>query len=1041
MARLSKEILQGMIVPDPRLTLSNVDTTNSSYTEQSPRPGVPVPDDPKDTLRPIISGAQSVDVRAGIVRAGGVDEAEIAYRKGTEGSDDWRGWGSPSAPTWSDAIFYLSGYVAAAHDCTTDPNTQAVLTAHLSYTAANYKVYLTHWNAHTWASTTTEIGESSGTFVTTPASCCSVRVQPSGRIVVFYGESSSYSDDNGSTFASFAEGAWDAVTTSPQAHTRMRVFEVGGQLCAITLVSNDDVQQYASNDGTVWTQVQAATQTLGLQYDVTEMPDGSAWVIYRDASYNVKAFRMTSAYQLVSSLTAGAETVVAGGVADEDVAIAADPDGRLFAFLNDSYTVPSYRRIDGTWTAYATGTLDAQSDYVMFSRMAATCSMGSVMLVTDAQNDQATGQNDQIRATMCGGWSTLVADHRGNRQDSPGFNDDGAIHWQALAIPDADGGTAPWTSSGTAGGTVTIDGDGLRIQGANQMYKWTMPDDQLAFVAQWQMVATNPMMETGYQPRPGLLINSVYSGGSTMYELRVLFRSTTVLVYCMSCGGVVLTATIDTSVDRIYHLQVDATGDVELMHRLPGETVWTEGGTGTVSTKADSGSSFIQWGHYSSGAGQDSTWKWVQARKVEDVGSTQLQWVRGQASLVGRPLGSLGSPVPVIGTTSQAAYLHAEGGSAPDQAPYTIDASHDYPIEAILPAVQPSPAIGWRSTSTAEQLIVWDLGSATTTKTYLGKALGLYLSGCNFQTCALEYSDNGASWTTAGTLDLSTGYSALDYTLTGDAVVVRSGTGEGADYIYGEELIGCHALLDGKSRQIVGNLSGQWGETGTTTRPALRLDTVDGSETAAGTAKINMKSGALIVFGSSLVTARYWRLKIAASQAIDDVSASDPESGYRIGSAVLGEFMAFGSGTGSGWTETTSPNYTETISRRGTRVRKSYGPIGRRWSLVWDEADRFLDSEDPNYVANDDSDLPLAAAGEVYEQLRALARRVDALAVPVVAVRYTPAASGGNVITTPSAVLYGHISGEVELQQVSGDNDHSGQQVIRAGALQVDEAI
>ena len=83
MARNTKEILQGIIVPDERITLANIDATNSSYTEQGPRPGVPVADDSKDTLRPIISGAQSVDVRAGIVLAGGVGDAELAFRTST----------------------------------------------------------------------------------------------------------------------------------------------------------------------------------------------------------------------------------------------------------------------------------------------------------------------------------------------------------------------------------------------------------------------------------------------------------------------------------------------------------------------------------------------------------------------------------------------------------------------------------------------------------------------------------------------------------------------------------------------------------------------------------------------------------------------------------------------------------------------------------------------------------------------------------------------------------------------------------------------
>ena len=319
MARNSKELLQGMIVPDERITLGNIDSTNSSYTEQGPRPGVPVADDSKDELRPIISGAQSVDVRAGIVRAGGVGDAELAFRTSTEGSSDWRGWQSPSAPVWSDSIFYLSGYVAAAHDCTTDPNTQDVYTVHLSNHASNFKVYLTKWSASDWASTTTAIGDTATAYADR-ALCCSVRVQPSGRIVVFYGTGSQYSDDDGATFATYAQGAWDNVTTSPNQHTRLRVFAVAGQLCAISLVSNDDVQQYASSDeGATWVQLQSGSQTLGTEFDVTEMPDGTAWIVYETTSHGVKAIQLTSAYQLVSSLTAGAETVVSGGVHDEDV--------------------------------------------------------------------------------------------------------------------------------------------------------------------------------------------------------------------------------------------------------------------------------------------------------------------------------------------------------------------------------------------------------------------------------------------------------------------------------------------------------------------------------------------------------------------------------------------------------------------------------------------------------------------------------------------------------------------------------------------------
>ena len=89
----------------------------------------------------------------------------------------------------------------------------------------------------------------------------------------------------------------------------------------------------------------------------------------------------------------------------------------------------------------------------------------------------------------------------------------------------------------------------------------------------------------------------------------------------------------------------------------------------------------------------------------------------------------------------------------------------------------------------------------------MGKAIALYVDGRNMQQIVVEYSDDAASWTTAGTLDLSTGYASLNYTLTGDVVEVRAGSGESADYIFGEDLVGSHIVLNGKSRKIAANLS------------------------------------------------------------------------------------------------------------------------------------------------------------------------------------------------------------------------------------------
>ena len=1055
--RLTEQLVQGIICPDPRVTLDNISATHSSYTEAGPLPGVPVADNTADTLRPIISGTQAHDVRGGIVRAGGVGDAEFAFRKndGVEDADDWRGWGSPDAPVWVDVMYQDSGYVYKAHDCVTDPASQAVLAAHISYTALNYHIFLSKINGNTAAITSVDIGSTLNDLAV-PAACCSLHVQSSGRIVVFYGQGSKYSDDSGATWTVYSEGAWDRCDINPNTSLRMRVFEINGTLCCITNTANNDIMMWASTDlGKTWLQLNSTAFTLCAKFDVATMPDGSAWMTFIDVSGNHKAVQLTSAFEWIGDIAASRAITIdaAGSLAGTygDCAIACDPDGTLYVYGRGEEKVVAWRYVDSSFTVYSTGLLGAGSDAVLFNAMAATTTMGRVALVTDAESvDTGTsGQVDRLMVTMCGGWSTLVADHPGNRQLSPGFRDsgtessgdDGARHYQAINLPETTGSShVAWAAAG-AGGAGSITAEGLRVYGSNQMYKHDLPDDLgHAFVLEWQIKVTNAS-DTGITPKPGFYVNSVHTATSTRYNLRVNIHSDEVVVYCVACGGAAITASVDTTAAfRIYHLQMTGAGQLLLMHRLPGETVWTLGGTGSPSTTSVGGtSSYVQWGNASGPPTQDATWKMVQVRRIADVGTNQLMWVREQGSLVGKPLKSLGSPVPVIGTSAQAAYLHAEGGSSPDQAAYTIAAAHQYPVENMLPSVEPSPSKGWRSTSTAEQTITFDMGSSTTSKSYLGKAIGLYMSGVNFATCELRYSDNPSSgWATAATLDFTTGLSGLSYTLSGDVVEVGSGGSNAAKYLFSEVLKGAHVILDSnKNRQIDANLSGGWIEGSTTVLPALRLAAVDGTEAASGTCKIISKSAAAFVYSNALTKARYWQIRIPASQAICDIG-DNAESGYHIGSMVLGEVVGFPISS-SAWTETTSPNYTETIARRGTRVRKSFGPAPKRWQLQWDEGDRFLSTCCPDYLAPNNSMQPMVSRGTVYEQLRGIAERTDAMAIPVVGVKHLPTSTG--VINWSEALMYGFLSGELELQSVFSENDYDAQQAIRAGSIIIDEAI
>ena len=1041
-SRLTKEILQGILVPDERVTLDNIHS-GSSYTEQGPRPGVPVPDNAASTLRPVVTSSQTANVRAGIVRAGGVGAAEIAYKLDSEGASSWRGYSYPSAVVYCDV--WSEDHVASNglrwFDCATDPNTQDVYAA---YTNQDGALRFVRWNAQTWEPGSTVVIDADASVGTDEQRGVAVQVQPTGRIVVWAGVLSYYSDDGGTTWADYAVGAYATAGNPVGMEGPQRVIRVGGDYMSIQLVDDgvtatgDQAYQYASTDqGQTWRAV-GGVFGFGRDLDAAELPDGSAWIVYIDDTTGFcRALKVTGAFESVED--AMSSSLLVGSNRPDAVSIAIDPNGAAYIFYRYDERIIGHELIDGAWVEMTTGGANFKAETNAPTKIAACMSNGAVAMISDAK--PAAGRpsdNKQLRGMLWGGYSTLVADHNGNQIDAPGFdNDRAAVVYQPIATPDAAGA---WTAGGSSG-SATITAEGLSINGADKYYSLVFhPSTNGAGVTcQWSLKVSTADA-SGTDPVPGLELTQ-HDGSGDQSTISVIYRTNEIEIYDVLAASVLTTITVDTTADRIYSLSMNKTGAIVFGSRLKGETVWSITTTTASTATATASAGSVAWGHIGGSVSRASIWQFVQARFVADTYGPYY-WVYGQADLVGRVLNGIPTPCPVVGDDgTQVAYLHAEGGDAPDQAAYTIDAAHDYPVEAMLPQVSPSPSVDWRSTSTAEQAIAWDLGSTNTDRSYMGKAIGLYLDGCNFRTCELEGSLDGLAWTTIQSVDMASGMSAaIPYTLAGD--VITFGAGQADRYLFGEMLRGSHVIIAAGestvSRKIAANLSGAISASGTTSRPALRLEALDGTESASGTCVIVSKRALSVSYDTALQTYRYWRVRIPAGQDICGLG-SDPETGYRIGSLVLGEWMAYGGGTGIGWTEAAAPNYAETVSRRGTRYRKSYGPPARRWSLVWDEADRFLDDTTPDYVANDGTDQPLAARAEIYEQLRAIAIRTGALSVPVVASRYVPAATGTTV--WPSTMLYGHISGEVELQQVTGDNDWSAQQVIRAGNIQIDEVI
>ncbi len=180
--------------------------------------------------------------------------AEIAYKLDSEGATSWRGYSYPSAPVycdvWSEDAIGSNGL--RWFDCATDPNTQDVLAA---YTNQSGALRFVRWNAQTWEPGSTVVIDADASIRADQQRGVAVQVQPSGRIVVWAGVLSYFSDDGGTTWADYAVGAYATAGNPTGNEGPQRVIRVGGDYMALQLVGGvtDDAYQYGSTDqGQTW---------------------------------------------------------------------------------------------------------------------------------------------------------------------------------------------------------------------------------------------------------------------------------------------------------------------------------------------------------------------------------------------------------------------------------------------------------------------------------------------------------------------------------------------------------------------------------------------------------------------------------------------------------------------------------------------------------------------------------------------------------------------------------------------------------------------
>ena len=1000
----------------------NTGGDDSAYTEAGPRPGRAVPDLATARLRPVLSGEQWADLEL-VTLAGGhatldaFGAVQVGYRFAGEADRLVRGWTAPnwitgwSSPAWTTTETWRHAAVVV-------PTTQAIVVTYRD-TAGGSRYAIT-WDPATasWGADT-EI-RSSGSDADV------VVADADGRIVATAANRSYRSDDDGATWTLHSTGVWPS-THDPDDYDRGRAAwgADGTILAVVEIESSNTLVQLASADGLSTWSVVWEDGGFGYRPSVAALPQGGYLVAYlRDADNFIVVRRLSHAFDLLED----ADQVVAVATAASEVALTVDPDGVVWLHHSpypQDGTVEVLVSTDGgaSFTALDEGAIKVldTADAAITDYVGVPCE-GAVVLLGHPDSTTNSAADGSVVAVQLGGWSNLPA-------SNPSWTD--ARDWTARSGHGTGGGSSAvwlpgelpgnngWTAAGAASQTFLSDGR-LRILSSGDARSYSRTG----------IVSTGPAtVEAGLVvPQDGSVASNDVAIDRwvswTGHEYRIVVRFSETQIRVRDAGAGTTLDTLDYACDEPFQIAIlvsTSSVDSGVWVRRPYETTWTAVWTGalTDNTATPTGSGGLEWGHISSSASSMSAWYFVADSQLGVVGNGL-----GATPAVGRPLTSI--PVPLPAETGRA-WLAATSGPGALGETFEVPVAHDYPIEAIVPTVTPSPAQHWRSTSTAEQVIAWDHG----TRTFAGDSVALVALDANFRTAVLEYHD-GSGWEAAGTLDLAQGFTGLDADLVGDVLTPATGTPVGARYLAeGEATDGHVEFITGSSaRKIRWNTAGWWGGTGPQAR--ILLQDVSGTEDTSGGVHLVWPSGVLVCHPTDLQLRRRWRVRIPASQATASAR-------YHAGVLVPMAVRFLGQAPEWGWSRELHPNASTSTSRRGTTRTRSTGPVRRTWSMAWtsgvdqfelrqaaagdwvspDEHDRGTSWQDVPWLL--DGLLELSGSGEV----------------PAVALAAVPA--DGVTLTDPTLWVYGRLTSSIRQDHLVGTEGQS--EVIRTGELVLEEVV
>lgn len=1080
---------RGLLIPDPRVTDDNIDTTNSTHTQAGPRTGVPVDQDGSSmVLQATGSKTAADDIEIYTQKAGypGVHTrgGGWLWRYAADAPGGYRGWNVPNVPTGHEWI----GHDDGTNDMYDDPHVIR-LQNDTALAAFRHKDVLVGPNerigtailstAGVWTDPTAtgNLTIVDGDTNTKPGpTLCQL---PSGRVLLAYWVIDStaneaqvqvrFSDDSGSTWGLFSKYALD-TTISTAASTgytlgRLRMSYSAGQILLVghiiskdssvdpALFDPDALCQYASDDlGASFTQVEVLDHTAGDdagEHDIVALNGGGFLVLYVKDGPSIFSSQSRTIPDAYSPMSAATETAgSADDVEEEGMCAWKSEDGTIYAAwtISSAEAAASIMRVersidDGATWAWLDDDADPSSAYpkprafwagetsTVLEEMSACEVMGrTVMLHTQVVAGTPAHEDYALGCLYLGGHTTITMPAIAK------FSLDTKQHGllNTYVSLDTPGNIGHYTTT-SSGGTESLDSTGLNTtasSGSTQYYTKTGIStdltDCLVVVAHLTSVAGGTNADSVRRRTVTLRA----ADGAEEYLVDINIQNANFEVWDRKAGTQVGSTQTVASTAGLWILAAIRGGVFRCWYHTGASTSdhdWTDGPTSAGLTDGGVGAAnyAVEWGTPSNPAGVSQQTDWHMVAYGLHEGIAGLSAAQDTDSLFPRPFSA-----NYLGVDDGVRFRAVDGPAATTEE-WNIPIAYAYPIRAVDPMLYPSPRYVWRSTDTTQNQIIWEVDSVSTT--YLESEMGaIYLGGINFATATLAGWD-GATWKTLATIDAKLEGTSVGYTRQGAVVFSDLGTEHTTSFLGIDEAKGGTFKLDGTYfRKIGRHTEGVWHKDGL--YPRLYLEGITGAEPASGTGEIWMPSVCVVwndtAGGTNVGDISKYRLTIDAQTTVDGY--------FEIGTIMIGRFLPV-----KQYSEGRSLSVDENVSMSelsdGTRYTRVQGPPRRSATFAWregvDESKLYDGAADHTYF-----DLGGTRAGVVEATplvLDSLIDRLDGQHTPVV---YLPSWTASRMTQRlRSEMLYGRIVGGVRREVVVGDERST--EVHRVQTMTIEEEV